>query len=72
MGIAPFHFTVGTQDGDFFLMHVFLTQLNLELAKDALKLRARQPEAFSCPLFFMASNLRHLLARESLLEVPSG
>lgn len=51
MGTVPFHFTVGTWDGDFFLMHVFLTQVNLALAKDALKLRARQPEAFLVPFF---------------------
>lgn len=73
MGIAPFHFTVGTRDGDFFFfMHLFLIKVNLALATNALKLRARQPEAFLVPFFFMASNLRHLLATQSLLEVPAG
>lgn len=32
-------------------MHVFLTQVNLALAKNTLKLRARQSEAFLVPFF---------------------
>lgn len=73
--MAPFQLIVGTRDGDFFLMHVSLTKVNLALATNAFELRAGQAEAFLVPqLFFfsMASNLRHLLPIESLLGVPAG
>lgn len=46
MGIVPIHFIVGTRDGDLFLMHDFLTKVNLALATNALKLSARHTQAF--------------------------